>query len=90
MRFALNVGLSGETNPKQDQIACFEEEPEGSQVNQTRFPDVGSDEFGRRLNRREEESEITGRHGTETELLAQNMTLYGSHQHRSLPPSCSL
>lgn len=85
LRLALNVGLPGKTDPTQDQFGCSRGHSDDSQVDQTRFPDVGGDEFGRRLNRREEKSEITGRYGAETELLAQDMAGNGSHQHRSLP-----
>ena len=86
LRLALNVGLPSETNATQDQFGCSREYADFSQVDQTRFPDVSSDELGSCLNGREEKSEITSGYGTETELLAQDMTVrHGISTQRRVP-----
>ena len=44
-----------------------------SQIDQARFPDVGRDELGRRLDRGQEQREVTGRGGPETELVVEDV-----------------
>ena len=43
------------------------------QVNETRFADVGRDELGRRLDRGQEQREVTGRGGPQAELVVEDV-----------------